>query len=306
MTTNQSSTSSKSLEPVFGFDPYLIRYGAIFLLIVGTFGNILSFVIFSHGTLRKSSTFRYLALLSLTDLLVLYSGLLDLFLTIEYNGAFSLRNLNPITCRLHTFITYWSQHSSSWILSFISVDRAIATNCIQFARKFCTPRSAEYIVACILLTTALLNCHELIYLQLQNLDVSSTSTNSDEYTTVSPVRINSIVDASSSSVLSNENVETNYNNHINRHKRNLESGYFVISICDNPQWNFLCPREKRDLSLSSSVSISNRFFYSSLATSIPNVTTNIFTPDSLSSSVTVRQCLPLKGGRYDFFWDHVN
>ena len=150
MTNNPQISSTPSSVSILGVDPYLVRYGSIFLLIVGTFGNILSFIIFSHGTLRKSSTFRYLALLSLMDLLVLYSGLLDLFLTIEYGGAFSLRSVNTISCRLHTFITYWSQHSSSWILSFISVDRAVATNCIQFARKFCTPRSAEYIVACIL------------------------------------------------------------------------------------------------------------------------------------------------------------
>ena len=177
---NQTSTTNKA-----GFDPYLVRYGSIFLLIVGTFGNILSFIIFSKGILRKSSTFRYLALLSLMDLLVLYSGLLDLFLSIEHNGQF-LRTLHPIACPLHTFITYWSQHSSSWILSFISVDRAIATNCIKFARKFCTPRSADYVVAVILSLIALFNCHELIFLRLhppiQPLIVTST-----RYSTYAPL-----------------------------------------------------------------------------------------------------------------------
>ena len=84
MTTNSQSSSTES---VLGVDPRLVRYGSIFLLVVGTFGNILSFIIFSQGTLRKSSTFRYLALLSLMDLLVLYSGLLDLFLTIESKKA---------------------------------------------------------------------------------------------------------------------------------------------------------------------------------------------------------------------------
>ena len=159
---NQTSVTQST-----GLDPYLVRYGSISLLLIGTFGNLLSFAIFTKGILRKSSTFRYLALLSLMDLLVLYSGLLDLFLIIENNGQFSIRMLHPITCRLHTFITYWSQHSSSWILSFISVDRAIATNCIKFARKFCTPRSADYIVGLILSLIALLNCHELIFLRLQ-------------------------------------------------------------------------------------------------------------------------------------------
>jgi hypothetical protein len=178
-----SNNNQTSIINTTGFDPYLVRYGSLFLLIVGTFGNVVSFIIFSKGILRKSSTFRYLALLSLMDLLVLYSGLLDLFLMIENSGKFSLRTLHPITCRLHTFITYWSQHSSSWILSFISVDRAIATNRIKFARKFCTPRSADHVVAIILFLIALLNCHELIFLRLQ----SPLAYRSDQ-TTISPNR----------------------------------------------------------------------------------------------------------------------
>ncbi|CAF0801448.1 unnamed protein product [Adineta steineri] len=282
-----------------GLDPSLVRYGSIFLLIVGTFGNILSFIIFSHGTLRKSSTFRYLALVSLMDLLVLYSGLLDLFLTIEYDGTFSLRNVHPITCRLHTFITYWSQHSSSWILSMISVDRAVATNCIQFARKFCTPRSADYIVACILVIIALLNCHELMFLRIQDTDPIELTTNTDQYTTLSPLRLSLSTQISS---ITNE-FEIHNNNNNNRHKRNLESSFFLLSICDNPQWNFLCPREKRDLSSSSS--ISNRFFYSSFVTSIPNVTAYISPFDSSTTTLSLRQCVATKGSRYEFFWDHV-
>jgi len=294
MTNNPQTTPIPSSISLFGVDPYLVRYGSIFLLIVGTFGNVLSFIIFSHGALRKSSTFRYLALLSLMDLLVLYSGLLDLFLTIEYGGAFSLRNLHPITCRLHTFITYWSQHSSSWILSFISVDRAIATNCIQFARKFCTPRSAEYVVSIILVIIALLNCHELVYLRLQDTDPSELSINTDEYTTSSPLR------TSLSTEISFISTDFEINK---KQKRNFQSEFLLISICDNPPWNFLCSRDKRDLSSSSS--ISNRFFYSSLATSIPNVTTNLLTFDTSKIPITVRQCAALKGSRYEYFWDHV-
>jgi hypothetical protein len=230
------------------------------------------------------------------DLLVLYSGLLDLFLTIEYGGAFSLRNLHPITCRLHTFITYWSQHSSSWMLSFISVDRAVATNCIQFARKFCTPRSADYIVGSILIVIALLNCHELVYLRLQDADPTDLATNIDQHTTLSPLR--------SSLSTQFSFISKDFELNTNKQKRTVDSSFVLFSFCDNPQWNFLCPREKRDLSSSSS--ISNRFFYSSFATSIPNVTTYISPFDSSTITLAVRQCAALKGSRYEFFWDHVN
>ena len=222
-----SSTSSTNIH---GFDPRIVRYGSIFLLIVGTFGNIVSFIIFSFGTLRRSSTFRYLAILSLMDLVVLYSGLLDLFLMMEYGGNFSLRTLNPVSCRLHTFITYWSQHSSSWILSFISVDRAIATNCIKFARKFCTPRSAGYIVAVIVIVMALFNCHELIFLRLQ--DTSSIETTVINSTTLSSLRSSTL---STRYFLSNTKKIP---------KRAVQS---FLSICDKTPWNIFCQRTKRDL-----------------------------------------------------------
>jgi hypothetical protein len=267
--SNNTQTSSRA---VFGFDPHLVRYGSIFLLIVGTFGNIVSFIIFSKGVLRKSSTFRYLALLSLMDLLVLYSGLLDLLLMIEYGGTFSLRYLNVVTCRLHTFITYWSQHSSSWILSMISVDRAIATNCIKFARKFCTPRSADYVVGIILFLIALFNCHELIFLRLH--DPDSIVSRDDQTTTMSPNRLS--MTTQESFMVYGAQSSTKITK-----KRNIQT---LFSICDNPQWNFLCRRNKRDLS-------------------IPNITTNII---PFKTKLPNRKCQPLDGSGYDFFWDHVS
>ena len=314
--SSSSSASASTPAPVdLGVDPYLVRYGSSFLLIVGTFGNILSFIVFSQNALRKSSTFRYLALLSLMDLLVLYSGLLDLFLTIEYGGAFSLRTINPITCRLHTFITYWSQHSSSWILSFISVDRAIATNCIQFARKFCTPRSAEYIVGLILIVIALLNCHELLFLHLQYTDRvdAPITTNFDDLTTLSPFRTRENFLLSNSNGMNNGNYRNSKQltgehdeDDQQQQKRNLESAFLLLSICDNPQWNFLCPREKRDLSSSGQT---NRLLYSSLAPSMSNRSNELLSselPSSLTSTTQIlRQCAALKGSLYDLYWNNV-
>ena len=221
--SNHSPTSSP--VAINGFDPRLVRYGSIFLLIVGTFGNIVSFIIFSYGTLRRSSTFRYLALLSLMDLVVLYSGLLDLFLMVEYRGTHSIRSINPISCRLHTFITYWSQHSSSWILSFISVDRAVATNCIKFARKFCTPRSANYIVAIILISIAIFNCHELIFLHIQDHISNQTSMVSTRPTIIH-----------NNLMLNNKKLQ----------RRTISS---FITNCDKFSSNFLCSKNRRQTSV---------------------------------------------------------
>lgn len=279
-----------------GVDPYLVRYGSIFLLVVGTFGNILSFTVFSQSSLRKSSTFRYLALLSLMDLLVLYSGLLDLFLTIEYGG--SLRTLHPITCRLHTFITYWSQHSSSWILSMISVDRAIATNCIQYARKFCTPRSAEYIVGIILIIIALLNSHELLLLHLQSQNGAILTETSNNTTILNPF------DSKASLSLPSD-FQLELDPYRQQQKRELDTAFLLSSICDSPQWDFLCPREKRD---TSSTSVEDRSLHPTMRTESVNLTKNVAIAQ-LSSSTTSdssRSCAALENSVYEYFWDSVS
>ena len=270
-------SSSSSTTDVYGFDRSLVRYGSITLLIVGTFGNIVSSIIFSYGTLRKSSTFRYLAILSLMDLLVLYSGLLDLFLMVEYGNEYSLRMLHPVTCRLHTFITYWSQHSSSWILSFISVDRAVATNCIRFARKFCTPRSAEYIVGTILLLIALINCHELIFLTIQTSKPDMSRTD-DTSTGSSPGSTLSI----RQSLLSNM-ISINIGNATrSRETRHVQS---ILSICDKTPWNVSCLRNRRD-------------------SAFPDRTSTTTTHGMQSKPI--RSCRAIENSQYEYFWDNVS
>jgi hypothetical protein len=137
-----------------------------------------------------------------------------------------------------------------------------------------------------------LNCHELAYLRLQDTDPIELTTTIDEYTTLSPLHTD--LSTQNSFIVSNIEITNN------RQKRNIESGYLFISICDNPQWNFLCSRDKRDLT-----SISNRFFYSSIPTSIPNVTINSFTFDSSIKPLTIRRCAAYKNSTYEYFWDHV-
>ena len=46
------------------------------LLCTGLVGNIISIIIFSRDSLRKYTTFRYLTLLSVLDLCVLYTGII--------------------------------------------------------------------------------------------------------------------------------------------------------------------------------------------------------------------------------------
>ncbi|CAF0956983.1 unnamed protein product, partial [Didymodactylos carnosus] len=324
--TDQTSSLSSSSQLV---NPTIVRYGAIFLLLVGTFGNILSCIIFSTGTMRKSSTFRYLALLSLMDLVVLYSGLLDLFLTVEY-GEFSLRKISPITCRLHTFVTYWSQHSSSWILSAISIDRAIATNWIQFARKFCTPKSAEYVVGVILLTTALFNSHELIFIRLDmnNVEFNEQTLLTSTTTIPQETMLSSFYYSDStthfqytmSNYLSPQFIVPKMNSFkekraINEQQQQITVSKFISNIYkyfSNKLKNNTRTKRALPFGFTSPTrefnSYTNTLFYSPSSilptTPIYNSTTVVFITSS-TMSTRARKCAALKGSNYEYFWDHV-
>jgi len=117
------------------------------LLCLGLFGNTMSMVIFNKDSLKKHSTFRYLTLLSILDLCVLFSGcgqiLLDVYFEID------IRSLNELSCKvvfsyfffhkilssyfksfiffkMHSFLVYFFTHFSSMLLAIMSIDRAFA------------------------------------------------------------------------------------------------------------------------------------------------------------------------------------
>ncbi len=52
------------------------------LLVIGTFGNILSIVIFNKKSLKEYSRFQYLSLISVIDLCVLYTGCSQIILEV--------------------------------------------------------------------------------------------------------------------------------------------------------------------------------------------------------------------------------
>ena len=70
-------------EQLLDYTEYQIRkvlllYIPPLLLIIGTIGNMLTFCVLLRKAMRRTSTYNYLAVLSFTDMLVLYVELLRL------------------------------------------------------------------------------------------------------------------------------------------------------------------------------------------------------------------------------------
>ena len=160
MATAASVTADESYEDYF--DPRFPRWVSVVLLILGLIGNTLSLIIFLGKHMKKNSTFIYLAFLSVVDLFVLSFGLGDIIMISYFK--FVVRNHSFLVCRVHTFLTYASTHLSSFILASVSIDRAIATNLINFAKKYCKTEMANKIILLNCVVVIAINFHSLLFL----------------------------------------------------------------------------------------------------------------------------------------------
>lgn len=130
------------------------------LILIGTFGNILSFFTLRSCTFRKCSIAFTLSALAVVDTSVLYTTLLRqwiLYLT-EYDVRVLLWSFG---CKLHLFLTYYLCQLSSWTLVVVTAERAICVSMPFMAKTTCTKSrivGSWFLVATIL---AVINSHLL-------------------------------------------------------------------------------------------------------------------------------------------------
>jgi hypothetical protein len=166
-TTTRSVSLSTSIIQTIAlssdiYDPRITRPFALVCLFVGSIGNSLSFIIFTQKQLRTHSTFRYLAYLSIVDLIVLYLGLGNIILRDYF--FFDIREQSLFLCKFHTFLTYVTTQLSSWILTMVSIDRAIACTVIQLNKRISRPKSADRIFLSMCIIISLINSHILLFM----------------------------------------------------------------------------------------------------------------------------------------------
>ena len=136
------------------------------ILLFGTFTNILSLLVLSRKRMRKHSTYVYLAILSVIDLLALWLGITRDFLAHGFN--IHIRAL--WLCKLHSFLFYYTLDMSSWILVAVSVDRFVAITFVfssytkqQLLKILAKPK---LICSVLLALFALLNFHFVIFVNV--------------------------------------------------------------------------------------------------------------------------------------------
>ena len=93
------------------------------LLFVGTFGNIISFVVFSQPTLKHSTTAFYFRILAIADTLALNFGLWPNWMR-DCFGKY----IYPITdtsCRIQIYLRYTLPDCGVWVLVIMTIERLV-------------------------------------------------------------------------------------------------------------------------------------------------------------------------------------
>ena len=152
------------------------------LLLVGTLGNLLSLLVLTQESMRKLAVYNYLAVLSVADTLVLYSGVFVEWLRDLYGYSIS----QPWLCKLNTVIRYTASQYSVWIIVAVTVERYIAIAHTLRAVGFCTRRKAAIVMLTLFMVLLTLNGHTLFTATVKHYDESTTNTtahqgNSIEY-----------------------------------------------------------------------------------------------------------------------------
>ena len=143
---------------------FLLMHVPPVLLLLGTFGNIFSFIILAKN-MFKVSTYSYLAVLAIMDMLVLYIGLLRLWLS---NFSLDILLLSDSMCKVVNFLAFVSSDTSVWLIIAVTVERFIAVNFPLRAPRMCNARRARYVIFCVVSAFFATNAHIMWTVELRH------------------------------------------------------------------------------------------------------------------------------------------
>ena len=138
---------------------YLWKVILPLLLFLGTVGNCLSILVLTRQKIRKSTTAAYLVVLAISDLFVLYTGLLRRWISAVFD--LDIRHLHPAVCKIHMWLVYSSLDYSAWILIAVTFERVVLVWFPHSAKRRCSRRSAFGVLLAIAVFLLVFNAHLL-------------------------------------------------------------------------------------------------------------------------------------------------
>ena len=147
------AVSDPSLETL------IVAYHALIVTVVGTFFNLLTFVILCRSTFRDVKarpTLHYMRTMAIFDVLMFYGWNLSHY-TFPVHGYYPI-NINMPICKLVSFLNYFPGQVSAWLRVFVCLDRYLSLSRLQ-KTWFQNSKHVLIIIGCILGFFTLLNLH---------------------------------------------------------------------------------------------------------------------------------------------------
>ncbi|KAK7497659.1 hypothetical protein BaRGS_00011054, partial [Batillaria attramentaria] len=143
--------------PEYRLQKHLLLYVPPILIVLGTFGNLFSFVVLRRRAMAKVSSYLYLASLAIADSLVLYVGLLRLWVG-ELTGN-DFHHSSNWACKLLVLFGYMVSDVSVWLIIAVTVERYIVVCFPLRASTMCNTNRAKKVIAFLVLLMFSINLH---------------------------------------------------------------------------------------------------------------------------------------------------
>ena len=127
------------------------------VIIFGTTGNVLSFILMLQREMRQTSTYFYLAILAVADTIVLFVSAFKTW--IRTWSEFELLHISDASCKTLMFLAYFSLHLSAWLIVAVTIERFIVVWFPLKATSLCSTTRARYTTVAIVVALFLLNAH---------------------------------------------------------------------------------------------------------------------------------------------------
>ena len=141
----------------YRWQKHLLIYVPPVLILLGTLGNVLSFIILMRRSMRGYSTYLYLAVLSITDTLVLIVGLLRMWVG-ELTGYDPRDHTNGM-CKTINVIGYTISIYSVWLIVAVTVERYVAVCYPLKSLSLCNRKRACHVILSLFFIIFCLNIH---------------------------------------------------------------------------------------------------------------------------------------------------
>ncbi|CAL8068251.1 unnamed protein product [Calicophoron daubneyi] len=136
---------------------FIFRFVPPIILLIGTIGNILSFVVLCRRSKFYTSTYIHLTALALVDEGVLCFGLLIRW-TDRLTGK-HLTDTHWILCKLVNFIGVTTSCTSVWIIVTVTIERALVIMLPLSSNPHNRLKRSKIVLCCLALVMCLFTCH---------------------------------------------------------------------------------------------------------------------------------------------------